>query len=537
MKRSSLFARLVCMGLAAMMTLSLVGCGQKDPGKNDGQSSEPQQADAQQPGGDNPAEAVSSKDEMIIASYGAVQSMFPGNDSKLPGAQLHINLYDTLVTMDKDGTILPLLAESWEQLSDTTYRFHLKKGVKFHSGEEMKASDVAFSLTTLKETPGSKSNAAQFDPDNFVVEDDYTIVLATTEPFAPFLPILCHATMSIFQQSFYEEHLAAGDLDLVENGTGPFKLVEWNEGENIIVERFDDYFAGPAKLRRINFRYIPEVSTRLMELEAGGVDLIQEVSGTIMEDISSNPDLTLWTCSGVNTSYLALNFDKITDTKVRKAIAHSIDNETLCSVCLLGAAEPLDNYLPDTVPGAYDTGGFAHDPELAKQLLAEAGYADGFELELSFYTSADNRRMGEFLQNMMATSGITVKLNEMDSSAYTPMLNAREQTAAILTTVCTLRDPHQTLGKLYSDLVGPGGNRVNYVDTDLDAMLDKAAAETDSAERLKLYADIQQYLYDRVVYIPLYNMKTMTATTAKIRGFDLILPTNYQKYNNVYFVD
>ena len=120
---------------------------------------------------------------------------------------------------------------------------------------------------------------------------------------------------------------------------------------------------------------------------------------------------------------------------------------------------------------------------------------------------------------------------------YTPMLNAREQTAAILTTVCTLRDPHQTLGKLYSDLVGPGGNRVNYMDADLDAMLDKAAAETDSAERLELYADIQQYLYDRVVYIPLYNMKTMTATTAKIRGFDLILPTNYQKYNNVYFVD
>lgn len=290
-------------------------------------------------------------------------------------------------------------------------------------------------------------------------------------------------------------------------------------------------------MKTINFRYIPEVSTRLMELEAGGVDLIQEVSGTIMEDIQANPDLTLWTCSGVNTSYLALNFDKIADTKLREAIAHSIDNKTLCSVCLLDAAEPLDNYLPATVPGAYDTGGYAFDPELSKQLLAEAGYPDGYELELSFYTSADNRRMGEFLQNMMAESGITVKLNEMDSSAYTPMLNAREQTAAILTTVCTLRDPHQTLGKLYSDLVGSGGNRVNYVDPELDAMLDEAAEEIDTTKRMELYADIQQYLYDRVVYIPLYNMKTMTATTAKIRGFDLVLPTNYQKYNNVYFVE
>ena len=482
-------------------------------------------------------EKVSSKDTMTIACYGAVQSMFAGNDSKLPGAQIHVNIYDTLVYMDKEGVIQPLLAESWEQLSDTTYRFKIREGVKFHNGDELKASDVAFSLATLTQTPGAKSNAVQFDPDNFVVEDDYTLVLATKTAFAPFMAILCHPTISIFQQAFYEEHSAAGDLDLVENGTGPFKLKEWNEGENIVLERFDDYFGGPAKMREINFRYIPEISTRLMELEAGGVDLIQEVSGTVMEDIEANPKLKLWTCSGVNTSYLALNFDKISDTTLRKAIAHSVDNDLLAQICLLGAAEPLDNYLPNTVPGAYDTGGFTFDPELSKQLLAEAGYPDGYELELSFYTSADNRRMGEFLQNMMAASGITVKLNEMDSSAYSPMLNAREQTAAILTTVCTLRDPHQTLGKLYSNLVGPGGNRVNYQDPDLDAMLDAAAAETDTEKRMQLYAEIQQYLYDRVVYIPLYNMMTMTATTANIRGFDLIYPTNYQRYNNVYFVE
>lgn len=482
-------------------------------------------------------ETISDKDEMVIACYGAVQSMFPGNDSKLPGAQLHVNLYDTLVTMEKDGNIVPLLAESWQRLSDTTYRFHIKKGVKFHNGDELKASDVAFSLSKLMETPGAKGYAAYFDPENFVVEDDYSLILATKKPFAPFLATLCHPTMSIFQQKYYEKHVEAGDLDLVENGTGPFKLLEWNEGENIVIERFNDYFGEKAKMRVINFRYIPEISTRLMDLESGGVDLIQEVSGTIMEDIESNPNLKLWTGTGVNTSYLGLNFDKISDTKIREAIAHSIDNKSLASVCLLDAAEPLDNYLPATVPGAYDTHGYEFDPDLSKKLLAEAGHPDGIELELSFYSSADNRRMGEFLQNMMAESGITVKLNEMDSSAYTPMLNARKQTAAILTTVNTLRDPHQTLGKLYSNLVGAGGNRVNYVDTNLDKMLDEAASTLDKDKRMALYENIQKYLYERVVYIPLYNMKIMTATTANIRGFDLVLPTNYQRYNTVYFVE
>lgn len=153
MRRNTVLRRLLCLSMASVMTLSLLtGCG----GKNT------DVPDADQSGtNDGVEEVVSSKDEMTVACYGAVQSMFPGNDSKLPGAQLHVNLYDTLVTMDKDGTILPLLAESWEQLSDTTYRFHIRKGVKFHNGDELKASDVAFSLTTLKETPGAKSNAAK----------------------------------------------------------------------------------------------------------------------------------------------------------------------------------------------------------------------------------------------------------------------------------------------------------------------------------------------------------------------------------------
>lgn len=525
MKTNSKFMKLLYMCITIIMLSSLVSCknSNHDPDK-------PAITDP-------PGESISNKDEMVIACYGAVSSMFPGNDSKLPGAQLHVNLYDTLLTMNKDGEVIPYLAESYEKLSDKAYRFHIRKDVKFHNGDELIADDVAFSLKTLKNTPGAKSNAVQFDPDNFVVEDKYTLVITTIEPFAPFLPILCHPTMSIFQQSFYEEHSKKGDLDLVENGTGPFKLVEWNEGENIVVERFDEYWDGPAKMKRINFRYIPEVSTRLMELQSGGVDLIQEVSGTIMKDIEADPNLKLWTTAGVNTSYLALNFDKITDTKVREAIAHSIDNDALCTVCLLGAADALDEYLPDTVPGVYHTGGYSYDPELSKTLLTQAGYTDGYELKLSFYTSADNRRMGEFLQHMMAGSGITVSLDEQDSSAYSPMLNARQQTAAILTTVCTLRDPHQTLGKLYSDLVGPGGNRVNYVDTDLDAMLNEAVKELDHNKRMELYAQIQQYLYDRVVYIPLYNMKAMTATTAKIRGFDMVFPTNYQRYNKVWFVD
>ena len=534
MKKSYLFL------VAMTMALALSACGGKsaDSGTTGGST-----VSADSVGGESisaeggSGEAASSKDTMTIGCYGATQSMFPGNDSKLPGAQIHVNMYDTLLRMDQNGEILPLLAESWEQVDELTYRFQLKQGVKFHNGDELKASDVAFSLSTLCETPGAKSNSAQFDPSGFKVEGDYTVVLKTKQAFSPFLAILCHPTMSIFNQKFYEEHSAAGDLDLVACGTGPFMLKEWNEGENIVLERFDDYFGGPAKMKTLNFRYIPEASTRLMELESGGIDLMQEVPGVSVPDVEGNTDLKLWTCSGVNTSYLALNFDKYPDPLIREAVAHSVDRSQLCKICLMDAAEPLSRYVPTTVPGSYDVGVYEYDPELSKKLLAEAGYPDGITLELSYYSSSDNRRMGEFLQGMMEKAGITLVLNEMDSSAYTPFLNSRQQEAAICTTVCTLRDPYQTLSKLYSGSCGEGGNRVNYNNHEFDEKLNAACAETDIDKRTQLYADLQQYLQERVVYIPLYNMKVLTATTAKIRGFDLVYPTNYQRYNTCYFVD
>ncbi len=527
--------KLLMMTLAAVMMLSACG-GKTETGSTTaaGGSTAAGETTVADSGG---GEAVAAKDTMTIGCYGATSSMFPGNDTKLPGAQIHVNLYDTLVTMDQNGEIKPLLAESWEQVDELTYRFKLKQGVKFHNGEELKAQDVVFSLATLCDTAGTKSNTAQFDPAGFVAEDDYTVVLKTKQPFSPFLAIMCHPTMSIFNQKFYEEHSASGNLDLVECGTGPYMLKEWNEGENIMLERFDDYFGGPAKTQYLNFRYIPEANTRLMELESGGIDLMQEVPGVSLGDIEGNPDIKLWTGSGVNTSYLALNFDKYQDTSVRQAIAHSIDRAQLCKICLMDAAEPLERYIPTTVPGSYAVDMYQYDPALCKKMLAEAGYPDGITLELSYYSSSDNRRMGEFLQGMMAEAGITLKLNEMDSSAYTPFLNTRQQEAAICTTVCTLRDPYQTFSKLYSNACGEGGNRVNYNNPEFDKMLDAASAETDSEKTSQLYADLQTYLNEQVVYIPLYNMKVQTATTSKIRGFDLIYPTNYQRYNTCYFVE
>jgi peptide/nickel transport system substrate-binding protein len=480
-----------------------------------------------------------SKDTMILGCYGEPQSMFPANDGKIPGVHVVIQIYETLLQMDKTGNLLPLLAERYEQIDDRTFRFFLKKGVKFHNGEEVKAKDVVFSFSHACENPKMASFSEPFDPVSFVAEDDYTVRIGTRQPFAMFLSIIAHPQMAIYNEKWFKE---TGDkIDREACGTGPFKFTEWNEGDNIILERFDDYHGEKAKLKYLNFRHIPEANSRLLELETGGIDLMTEVPGISLEQVASNQDLILWTTESVGLSFLALNFDQplLKINNIRRAIAHAIDNDAMRKACLMEAAETAYGYLPPSVPGAkLDLPRYNHDVALSKRLLAEAGYSDGINLQLAFYQSSDNRRMGEVLQAMMKEANINLVLNEMETAVYTPFLNTRKQEAAITTLNNTLRDPHHTLSKLYSAACGVGGNRVNYNNPEMDKLLDAAASETsDWDKRMQMYDEIQTKLYEDTVWIPLYSLRVCTATTNKIRGFELVYPASYQKYASCYFVD
>ncbi|NYB75279.1 ABC transporter substrate-binding protein [Sedimentibacter hydroxybenzoicus DSM 7310] len=519
--------------LALILVLTLLaGCsnGSSDEPKNDGGNNEEVNNS-----GD---EKVSSKDTLTIGAFGEAQSLFPANDGKVPGAQFAANVYETLVQMDKEGNIYPVLAETYEQIDDLSYKFVLKKGVKFHNGEELKASDVVFSMKHFCENPRTKSNTIGFDPDNFEIIDDYTLILRTSTPFAPFIRSICNVNLGIFNEKFYNENV--DNIDMVACGTGPFKFVEWNQGANIEIERFDDYHGEKAKLKTINIRLIPEANSRLLELETGGIDIMQDVPGISLEQVESNPELSLYTNESVAVTFLALNFDRelLSNTKIRRAIAHAIDNDALRKACLMDAALTANSFLPSTVPGyKADTAAFGYDVEKAKSLLAEAGYPDGISFPLAFYQSSDNRRVGEVLQAMLKEANIDLELSEMETSTYTPFLNSREQFAAITTLNNTLRDPNYTLSKLYSDAQGVGGNRVNYNNPEMDDLLNRASSESDWDKRVELYDEIQELMYEDTVWIPLYSAKVCIGTTSTLRGYTMEFPMNYQNYAACYFAE
>lgn len=477
------------------------------------------------------------KDTLVVGAYAETMTMFPPNDSTIPTIHMYVNLYETLLKMDAKGNIVPGLAESYKQLDPSTYRFSLKKGVKFHNGDTMKASDVIFSLKTIAKSVKASAFTGEFDVDRFEIVDDNTVILRTKGVYAPFLKILCYPQMSIFSEKFYNQNKAR--IDTVACGTGPFRLVKWNPDENVIMERFDGYHGELPKFKTLNIRVIMEENSRLLELETGGIDIMAAVPGVAIDNIKSNKKLALHERSGVAITFLALNFQKkfLTIPEVRQAIAHSVDVDALTKAIKMDAAAPAHSYLSASTKGAkLDLPPYSYNPQLAKKLLAKAGYTDGMDLSLSFYTSTDNRRIGEVLQAMMAESGIRLKLDEKEAATYTPFLNTMQQEAAVTTLNNTLNDPHQTLSRVGSKLIGKGGNRVNYQNPKADALLDAALSEIDDAKRMAVYDQLQQLLYNDTVWIPLFSEKVIFATTAKLKGFSLTFPAAYQNYASCYVV-
>lgn len=190
-------------------------------------------------------------------------------------------IYETLYTVDgKTRKLVPVLAESVYILDDKTYRFHLKKGVKFHNGEELTADDVVFSLkrATSPQSVFAGSKGRYIDPDGFKIEDKYTVVVKTRTPFGGFLESMKHPYASILNKKAVEE--AGSNYSMHPVGTGAFKLIKWTKGEKLELERFEDYHGTKPVYKKLTFLIIPDDSNRVIALETGKVDLIYAVPTT-----------------------------------------------------------------------------------------------------------------------------------------------------------------------------------------------------------------------------------------------------------------
>jgi peptide/nickel transport system substrate-binding protein len=328
---------------------------------------------------------------------------------------IRLNLFNSLVRYGPNLDLVPDLAESWTNPDDQTYVFKLREGVTYHNGQEVEAQDVEFSFKRIAEQQtvfsSRVANIASYE-----VLDKYTIQITLNQPQADFLDGLVF--LSILPES------AAADMGTTPIGSGPFKFVEWVPNDSITLERNADYFESDlVKVDRLLFRIIPEAQVAIANLQAGDIDGILDVpvsQATFFKDSAEVKAVIQPTSSFHLFEMLGKNSEPIrTDARVRQALAHCMDKDTIQQTVFSGEGRPKWSFVPYGSWAYQDEAGYAYDPEAAKALLAEAGLADGFSFSVIIPSGyPDGERVTTIWQACLAEIGVTLNIEVQELSVW-----------------------------------------------------------------------------------------------------------------------
>ena len=431
--------------------------------------------------------------------------------------------FDPLIRWTKELAFEPRLATSYERLNPTTVRFNLRKGVKFHSGNTMTAADFKWTFNRLKESPDFKGIFANFTELNII--DDHTIDLVTSGPY----PLVLHTATYIFpmDSQFYTGTDANGNDKgaIVKNGasfastnlsgTGPFKVTSREQGVKIVFDRFADYWdkSSPGNVSRIIFTPIKDEQTRVAALLSGGVDFIAPVSPNDFGQIRSSSNAELITMPGTRIITFQLNQERrpeFRDQRVRMAMVHAVNNEAIVQKIMKGFATTAAQFSPEGYLGHNPALKPRFDLELAKQLMKDAGYEDGFSITMmapnNRYVNDD--KIAQAVAAMLSKINIKVDLQTMPKAQYWPAFDDRAADVMMIGWHSDTEDSanfYEFLAMTPDQSTGMGVyNSGNYSSDYVDTMTVKANAETDPKKRAQMLQDIEAKIFQDAGFIPLH---------------------------------
>ncbi len=471
-----------------------------------------------------------AKDTLVVADQYDPTTLDPIGHNDYPTSRACSHIYDTLIFLNPDGTLRPGLAEKWEFLSDTAYKMYLRKGVKFHNGEEMTAEDVKYSLERAKTPAGSHIHTYCQDLDHVEIVDPYTVIIHLKKVNYPFFSSLVHSWGSIVCKKVVEA--AGDDYGMNPIGTGPFKFKEWAKGDHYTFERFDDYWGNKARFKTLIVRSIPEPTNRTIELETGAVDIAYPVTTIELARIEENPELELQRKVIPSTTYMGFNTTKapFNDVRVRKAIHALLDTVNIQRAVFRGVGQNPRSLIPEVTKYSINNELPAHvrNVEEAKKLFAEAG-VDPSKLK---FIIRSNERKATIIQAQLAEAGITTEIVQQEWGAYLNVLQQKQHDLFLLGWGLSVPDPDYAVAGLLE--TGAGTNYTAFSDPKLDEMLAKGRSLPDGEERAKVYKDMQIYINDQLPMIYLHNDEAIAGVRKIVKGFE-VDPFEVHSFRNVYF--
>src|SRR5690554_6673730 len=349
---------------------------------------------------------------LVVAQGTDAVTLDPHDATDSPSATVTSHLYETLFELTPEGDIVPHLVTDYEFSEDGLgLTLNLRDDVVFHDGTPLTAEVVKGSMDRFLDPANAWTFRFLLDEvESVEAVDDYTVELNLMNPFAPLLAHLTHSSTAIVLPAAAEQHGEEFASNPV--GTGPFKFVSWQRNDAIELERFDDYWGEKPGVEGVRFLTVPENATRMAMVESGQAHVAVRVPPQDITRIDALPDVTVHNVSSVRTIFMFMNFalEPIDDVRVRKAINHAIDREALAEFVLGGAVRVSDAPIAPGIFGYTPVGNYDYDPERARELLAEAGYADGFDTVL--YTPS-----GRYLQDIQSVEAIQGMLAEVGINA------------------------------------------------------------------------------------------------------------------------
>ena len=503
---------------------------------------------------------------LIFAMSGDADKLDPADVTDGESISRMDNIFEGLVEYVPGGTeIQPALATDWDVSDDgLNLTFDLRKNVKFHDGTDFNADAVIFSFERQYNTSHPYHEYGEWaywgymfsdiEKVEKVNDDDYKVRIVLKKPNAAMLTSLAMFTVAIISPTNAEEW--GEDMFKHPVGTGPFKFVEWVKDDHITLEKNEDYWRTPPKLDKLIFRVIEDPSSRLLAIQANEIHGMEYPDPASFDIIEADNDLQLLTQAGMNVGYLAMNtgygyydanengvrdddepwvktpgyFEPLTNRSVRLAINHAINKTDIVENLYKGTAIVAKNGMPPFMLGYNDDiEDFTYDPELAKDLLTEAGYPNGFNstlwvMPVSRPYMFDPPKIGEAIQSYLAAVNITVDLYQIDWSTYLEETENGDHPMCLLGWTGDNGDPDNFMNVLYganSASIGTAGNVAFYNNYDVQDYLTEALQTYDPDTRAELYEMAQVQIHEDAPFVYLAHATQNIVFLKNVKGYVL----------------
>ena len=460
---------------------------------------------------------VSAQDPLVIIQGAEPPGLDPTLHREGPTYSVTINIFDSLLRKTRDGQNVPALAESFERDTDTSWVFHLRPGVQFHNGEPLTAAAVKFTIDRIFGPDLDSTRASDFKwIDRAEIVDELTVRIVANEPFA--LADHFFTELQIVPPNNLTE---VGDVafDEMPVGTGPFEFVRWDRGNQIVLQRNENYWDGSAEVDVVVFRFINSAASRVATLLSGNADLITNPPISAQRQIDANPNTRFASATGTRVVFVGLDAvqeSPLRDVLVRQAMNYAIDKVSIIDNLLSGWGEQTTTLLTSQDFGFNpEVDPFPYDPDRARQLLADAGYPDGFEITMDMVNGLfiNDTNVAQAIAGFLDDVGITVTLNVLEFGAFNGAIFSHQSSPMYFV---SWGNPVFDPAFIFDFITRTGGLLRTIENPEIDDLLNRASSTTDQDLRSDLYNQVMPLVNEAAPAIFLYKQPVLFGMSERL---------------------